>query len=151
MSPLHDQQIISLSSDSLGHLNHKFPLVLKENERIAFDLHSRILILTTGDLTTRVAKLSPIDAHLLLPLIYFYPHHVSYSTFAIGYTVDLFTYYAYLKGEIDLRNPDVSYPIIDGIDRLKKRITSLRITVVRVRNTGCVLAGCADTFTKTNP
>lgn len=148
MSTLHDQHIIYVSNDSLAPLNHNVLPLLRENERMAFDLHSRTLILTTGDLATRVVRLSPIDAHLLLPLVYFYPHHVSNSTFAIGYTVDLFTYYTYLKGEMERRKPDGPYPIADGIDRLKKRVISLSLTVVRMRNTGYALERYADTFSK---
>jgi hypothetical protein len=118
--------------------------ILKKNERIAFDLQSRTLVLTTGCLLTRVTRFSPIDAHLMLPLVYFYPHYVSDETLSIGYTTNLRTYYQYLKEEEETRKLPVPYPIADGIDRLKKKVAPLGITIVRVRNTGYILESYAD-------
>jgi hypothetical protein len=146
----HDQYILSVSGNPSLQKHHTSLPLLQENETITFDLHSRTLILTRGGAVaaTQVAKLSPIDAHLLLPLLYFYPHHVSDSTLALGYTSDLLTYSSYVKGEIHLRKPDVSYPIADGVDRLKKKVAPLGITIVRVRTTGYVLERRADLFPK---
>ena len=144
MNTVQDQHIIYVSRHTSIQGNQQPLPFLKEKERIAFDLQSRTLILTTGDLATGVARFSPIDAHLMLPLVYFYPHYVSDETLAIGYTTDLWTYYQYLKGEEETRKLHVSYPIADGIDRLKKKVIPLGITIVRVRNTGYILESYAD-------
>ena len=135
----HDQYILSISGKTpLQPYDTSAPL-LQENETLTFDLRSRTVILATGETTTQVAKLSPIDAHLLLPLLYFYPHCVSDATFALGYTSDLLTYSSHVKGERPLRKPPMSYPIVDGVDRLKKKVAPLGIAIARVRSTGYVL------------
>jgi hypothetical protein len=143
----HDQYILSISGKTpLQPYDTSAPL-LQENETLTFDLRSRTVILATGDTTTQVAKLSPIDAHLLLPLLYFYPHCVSDATFALGYTSDLLTYSSHVKGERPLRKPLMSYPIVDGVDRLKKKV-ALGIAIARVRSTGYVLRRCTDPASK---
>jgi hypothetical protein len=148
MNTAQDQRIIYVSRQIIVQGNQQSPPFLKENERIAFDLQSRTLVLTTGDLATGVARLSPTDAHLMLPLVSFYPHYVSDVTLAIGYTTDLWAYYHYLKGEEQkTRNLHASYPIADGIDRLKKKVLPLGITIVRVRTTGYILERCRDALT----
>ena len=134
-----DQHIISVSPDAIIPENKNAQPFLKEHERIAFDLQCRTLVFTTGDFTTGIARFSPIEAHLLLALLVFYPHYASDATLAIGYTTDLFTYYQYLKGEAETRHLQALYPIADGIDRLKKKVIPLGMTIVRVRNTGYIL------------
>lgn len=148
ITTLHDQCMMYVSTKALVSGNNAFPSLLKENERMVFDLQSRTLILTAGDMSTQVIRLSPIDTHLMLPLLYFYPHYVSDSTLAIGYSVNLSTYYRHLKGEIETEKREVSYPLADGIERLKKKVISLGLTVTRVRNTGYILERGADVFSK---
>ena len=145
MNTAQDQRIIYVSRHTSIQGNQQAFPFLRENERIAFDLTNRALVLTTGDLATGVARLSPTDAHLMLALVSFYPHYVSDATLAIGYTTDLWAYYHYLKGEEQkTRNVHASYPIADGIDRLKKKVIPLGITIVRVRATGYILERCGD-------
>jgi hypothetical protein len=144
----HDQHILSLSGNTPLQTHDTSPPLLQENETLTFDLHSRTLILTTGDRTTQVAKLSPTDAHLLLPLLYFYPHCASDATLALGYTSDLLTYSSHVKGERPLRQPVMSYPLVDGVDRLKKKVAPLGIAIARVRSTGYVLRRRADPSAK---
>jgi hypothetical protein len=113
--------------------------ISNEDGRIAFDLQSRTLVVTTGCL--QIKRLSQIDAHLLLALVYFYPHYVSDETLALGYGTNLFTYYTYLKQEGACKNLEGSYyPIKDGIERLRRKVIVLGITIARIRNLGYVLS-----------
>jgi hypothetical protein len=144
MKTIQDRHVIFLSPNAIVPGNKTAQPFLKENERIAFDLQSRTLVFTTGDLAIGIVRFSPIDAHLMLALLSFYPHYVSDATLAIGYTTDLVTYYTYLESQAETRPLHASYPIADGIDRLKKKVASLGITIVRVRNTGYLLERCAD-------
>jgi hypothetical protein len=142
MTAQQDERMMYLSSAPSIAGNLLFPPLLYEYERMAFDLQGRMLVLTTGDQTTQIIRLSPIDAHLMLPLLHFYPHYASDATLVAGYMLDMFTYLTYLRGEIEIWKPDAIYPLKDGIERLKKRIISLEMTIVRVRNTGYLLERC---------
>lgn len=134
-----EQSFLSVSSNSTPQILLDAPSLLQEQKRITLDLASRTLLLLTDNQVTRVVRLSSLDTQLLLPLFYFHPHHVSDATFAIGYTVDLLTYYRCLTGTMTLKEPETVYPIVNGIERLKKKIKELGITVVRVRNLGYVI------------
>ena len=144
MKMIQDQHIIFFPHHATVSGNKTAQPFLKENEKIALDLQSRILVFTTGDLATGIVRFSPIEAHLMLALLSFYPHYVSDATLAMGYTTDLETYYTYLESQAETRPLYASYPIADGIDRLKKKVIPFGITIVRVRNTGYLLERCAD-------
>jgi hypothetical protein len=79
-------------------VDSKFAPLLKDGEKIAFDLENRCLVLNSA-LGTQVARLSHTEAHLLLSLVHFYPYDVPDALLVQGYLVDLSLHFQRLERE----------------------------------------------------
>ncbi len=129
----------SMYSPRQQSIDYKFAPLLKDGERIAFDLENRCLVLNS-DAGTQVARLSHTEAHLLLSLVHFYPYDAPDSLLAQGYLVDLSLHYKRLEREdIYVGVQEVTMPIANGIERLRRKISKFDMTISRMRNRGYVL------------
>lgn len=143
---MHDHRRVSTSLRQIAlQIDDKFASLLQEGERIAFDLENRCLVLHR-DLGTQVARLSRTEAHLLLALVYFYPYDVPNTLLAQGYLVDtLPLYHAWLEQEnVSTGVQEVTLSVMDesirdGIERLRRKVKKLGMTIPRIRERGYAL------------
>jgi hypothetical protein len=125
-------------------INQKFAPLLKDGETMVFDLENRCLILTSIS-GTQVARLSRTEAHLLLALVYFCPFEVPDTVLAQGYLVDILSYYEQLEqskiytGEQEAMQFVSDAIIKGGIERLRKKVQTLGITIPRMLQSSYVL------------
>lgn len=146
---MYKQTILYLSGSPLPNRNYKVDAtLLKNGEKLAFNLHKKTVILFDDvDLVKQEELLTPIEASLFLFLLHFYPSYAPDAMLEQAWDfMDLGSYYSQLvdhKKEVSQEKIRVEV-IQHGMERLRKKLSTFGLNALRVRNMGYYL--CAHSF-----
>lgn len=146
---MQPQTILYLSGSPIAlNVNYKVDCsLLKNDEKLAFNLHTRtIILLDEKHLVKQEEILSPIEAHLFLFLLHFYPYYAPDTMLGQACDfADLDTYYSQLlvaqKREVSPEKICLD-AIQDGMERLRKKLFPFGLSTIRIRHTGYSLCTC---------
>lgn len=143
---MRKQTILYVSGSPLPNRSYKVDTaLLRDGEKLAFNLHKKtVILLDDANLVKQEELLTPIEAHLFLFLLHFYPSYAPDAMLEEAWNfVDLDHYYAQLsaqKKEVLREKIRLeTFQIQNGIERLRKKLSTFGLSVIRVRNAGYYL------------